>query len=262
MIDHKLALEVLQAQGARYCPIHPGTKRPAGREWQRNPHTLEQITTPSLGLMLGEVSAGIFAIDFDGDSAFDYYVNNISSDLATTVMWSSGRPGRFQAAYRMPELLRSIMPTKFAVTTAPGEQIEWRYGNSDRGFQSVMPPSRHPDLGTEYFWLKGFSPLDVEVAECPTELLEWAVKTAIKPEPVPYSATGTVNLPIDSNAALKKIAEIIVTMGPGDRSVKACKVGGLMRHVDQRMWGTVENMLREKGCDRAAIASARKYAVS
>ena len=258
---NNLQLEILQLQGVRFVEIVAGTKRPQGTGWQLNPRTLDQVSTPAVGMLLGDASEGIMAVDFDGASAIEYWVENVMDSVPDTVMWTSGKTGRFQAAYRVPEEIRAQVPTKFARNTGTGEQLEWRYGRDRAGFQSVLPPSTHPELGTEYQWLAGRSPEDQAVAECPVELLEWAFRETEKRDVVQHiqSPMNTVSDSIAEATALRRIAEIIAGMAPGNRSHPACQVGALMRHVRIEMHGEIILRLISAGCDRAAVASARKY---
>lgn len=259
-----LDLEILELQGARWVPIQPGTKRPQGRDWQHHPRRLTEIGTPAVGMLLGAPSAGIMAVDFDGESALEYWHTHILEDLPDSVMWTSGRPGRCQMALRVPAELAALVPTKFAVSTAPGEQLEWRYGRDRRGFQSVMPPSPHPDT-QGYAWVSGHSPQHREIAEAPWQLLEWALQHHQREQQrhqVLESDTlagplGAASIP--ESQALRRIGEIIAGMRPGDRSHRACQVGALLRSVRGELHARVFDQLRAQGCDRAALASARRY---
>jgi hypothetical protein len=258
---NNLQLEILQLQGARFVEIVPGTKRPQGSGWQLNPRTLDQVSTPAVGMLLGDASAGIMAVDFDGATAIEYWAHHVMDTVPDTVMWTSGKTGRFQAAYRVPTEIRHLVPTKFARTTGSGEQLEWRYGRDRAGFQSVLPPSVHPERGTEYTWLEGMSPQDREVAECPVELLEWAFRETAQRDVVAQiqAPMNTHSDSISEATALRRIAEIIATMAPGNRSHPACQVGALMRSVRGELHGEIILRLIGAGCDKSAIASARKY---
>lgn len=141
---------ILQAQPDwRYCRVAEGSKRPLGREWQRNPLTLDQVDTANIGLILGPDSGGIVAVDFDGPSAIEYLIgkNYNFQQLPKTPTWSSGREGRFQCAFRVPDALWSSLRT-VKIQTAAQEGLEFRW----QGAQSVLPPSRHPDTGQPYEW--------------------------------------------------------------------------------------------------------------
>ena len=258
-----LDLEILELQGARWVEIRPGTKRPQGRDWQRAPRELADVTTPAVGLRLGQASAGIAAVDFDGESAVRYWDHEVGARLPHTVMWTSTRPGRFQMAVRVPEPDRGWIPTKFAHTTAPGEQLEWRYGTAQRGFQSVMPPSAHPD-GGHYEWVPGHSPQDCAVQDITEEILAWLrahqrrqlTERVREIEPGVCSPDWNI---LQERSALSRCFDIIAHMQPGDRSHRACQVGGLMRLIRPRLHPDIIQRLQAAGCDAAAIESARVY---
>lgn len=256
-----LDLEILELQGARWVPIQPGTKRPQGRDWQRHGRRLAEITTPAVGMLLGEPSSGIMAVDFDGESALDYWHTHILDHVPDTVMWTSGRPGRAQAAFRVPAEIRPWVPTRFVVNTGPSEQLEWRWGTDQRGFQSVMPPSPHPDTGG-YVWLPGLGPQDVTVAEMPAEVLAWALAQVPAQSGTPEAIQPwqpRAGSQWQESQALRRIGEIMAGMRPGDRSHRACQIGALMRSVRGELHAEIFAQLSQRGCDRAALASARHY---
>lgn len=97
-----------------------------------------------IGLRLGEPSGYVVAIDFDGQSAIDLG-QELFGEIPETVTWTSGRPGRYQALFVVPEQYRDRVKNKTVKTGVIGddekaEQIEFRY----TGNQSVLPPSPHP----------------------------------------------------------------------------------------------------------------------
>ncbi len=57
----------------------------------------------------------------------------------------------------------------------------------------------------------------------------------------------------------RKITELIEDMRPGDRSAKACKIGGIAQYLTPELKQEVELKLVQAGCDRTAIKSFRKY---
>ncbi|MBP5976534.1 bifunctional DNA primase/polymerase [Brasilonema sp. CT11] len=137
------------------------------------------------GIRTGEQSGGIIAIDVDGSSAQPLLDAMSSGDLPKTVSWTSGKDGRYQIAYQVPDELRSQLKdfNRVALTewgdlqTArdeegkPTELLEFRYN----GVQSVLPPSRHPSTGN-YSWIN--SPESTEVAIAPQWLCDLLVKLA------------------------------------------------------------------------------------
>jgi len=187
-------LKILENQGWRFCAIPDAggkpTKGPRIKDWQRYPKTLDQIPdTGNIGVILGEASAGILAVDFDGPWTWQCWLDQvgISFDDIDTVTWSSGKIGRAQMAFKVPEEYWHVIPTKFAISGPVGDdgkpqQLEFRWGNWDAGFQSVLPPSRHPDSedNSEIYYRWDRSPSEVSVMQIPDRLLEFML-TYVKP---------------------------------------------------------------------------------
>lgn len=128
------------------------------------------------GLRLGEASNGLIAIDVDGASAEPILQAISNGNLPETVTWISGKPGRRQLLYQVPDNARDTLQTFRRTTltrhgnlaTVAGEMLELRYN----GHQSALPPSRHPET-IAYRWLR--SPADTEVALAP----DWLCASAI-----------------------------------------------------------------------------------
>jgi hypothetical protein len=187
MNDPELA--ILEQQGWRFCAIPDAdgkpTKGPRVKDWQRYPKTLDQIpSNNNIGVILGEASNGILAVDFDGPWTWQCWLDQvgIAFDEIDTVTWSSGRTGRAQMAFYVPQDYWHVMPTKFAINGPVGDdgkpqQLEFRWGNWDAGFQSVLPPSRHPDsqVNPEIYYRWDRAPSEVHVQEIPDRLLEFVL---------------------------------------------------------------------------------------
>jgi P4 family phage/plasmid primase-like protien len=131
-----------------------------------------------IGLRLGEPSGCVVAIDFDGQSAINLGRESFG-EIPATVTWTSGRPGRYQALFFVPEQYRDRVKNKTVKTGVIGdddkaEQLEFRY----TGNQSVLPPSPHPT--TEgYKWIS--NPIDTPVAELPQSAIDYWL-TLIEPK--------------------------------------------------------------------------------
>lgn len=137
------------------------------------------------GLRTGEASGGLLAIDVDGESAQPLLEAISFHDIPTTVSWTSGKPGRYQLLFQIPDSIREpLKDFNRAVITEwenlktardaegkPAELLEFRYSNS----QSCLPPSRHPTTGG-YYWLN--NPADVPVAIAPDWLCQLLLKLA------------------------------------------------------------------------------------
>jgi Bifunctional DNA primase/polymerase, N-terminal len=144
-----------------------------------------QYFASGYGLRTGEYSNGLLAIDIDGLSAFPL-LEALGYKEELTVSWTSGKPGRFQILFQLPDSHRELLQTfKRRVLTTWGsteclksgdkyvECLEFRYNE----VQSVLPPSLHPTTGF-YKWIN--DPLFTEVAIAPQwllKILEIIVKT-------------------------------------------------------------------------------------
>ena len=120
-------------------------KAPFLLDWQNEPHTLNEIDLSSeygVGLLLGPVSGGTAAIDFDGPEAWDFLRSkNISEPVKGSgwpPIWTSGKHQRCQMAVRIPPQYWNALSTK---KLGPNKKFELRW----TGAQSAIPPSPYPD---------------------------------------------------------------------------------------------------------------------
>jgi len=134
------------------------------------------------GLRLGDVSGGLIAVDVDGESAGPLLEAISGGNLPETVAWTSGKAGRYQLLFKVPNewrdraaaFTRAVLTEHQGIKTKhtddgnPEEILELRYNE----MQSVLPPSYHPSTGS-YKWIN--SPEDTEVANAPQWLLNWLV---------------------------------------------------------------------------------------
>jgi hypothetical protein len=164
-----------------YTNVKSGDKRPYPDAWQNTPLTLEQVASTNIGLILGEHSGGVMAIDFDGETAWQWFDEHIGCPIPPTASWTSGKPYRCQMAFTVPPEAWELVKSRKVVTKRPsypgagdGEGFEFRW----TGGQSVLPPSRLND-GRRYEWIDT-SP----VAEIPYELLEKWVEECLPKKPI------------------------------------------------------------------------------
>ena len=161
-----------------------GEKRPYQKAWQDNPLTKDALAAElrsgharAIGVCCGVPSGGLLFLDHDGKSAStilrDWGCPMSSLPRSWTV--TSGRDGRFQVIYQVPqEYWDGIVTRKYktGITDAEGkpEQVELRW----TGCQSVVAGD-HP-LTPGYRWVAKYSPDDLPIAEAPPELLERMLK--------------------------------------------------------------------------------------
>jgi hypothetical protein len=177
----------------RYCRVRAGEKKPYPNGWQNSPLTLEQVDSANIGLMLGPNGNGVCAIDFDGLTAVEWFNKEIGCNLPDTPAWSSGREGRMQMAFNVPNEIWEFLRTRKIVTKPPskagagdGEGFEFRWA----GGQSVLPPSVHPVTQKPYVWIIDAT---TPVAEIPLPLLEHWVDLCHQ-EIKPLDTTPEINL--------------------------------------------------------------------
>ncbi|MCP9791499.1 bifunctional DNA primase/polymerase [Vulcanococcus limneticus] len=144
------------------------------------------------GVVTGELSGGLIALDIDGPDADRRYRAEAGEGYEAygeeqTMSWTSGKPGRRQLLYRVPEHMVPLMADINTVILR--EDGEWALGQGDTNrtkkeqageeyeelvlrfnrCQSVLPQSIHPDTGKRYRFLNynGGQP-----AEAPEWVLE------------------------------------------------------------------------------------------
>ena len=172
-----------------------GDKRPYKGDWQKKgldrktiESELKSGKAKGYGLLTGEKSGGVLAIDADGPAAHELLASY--GELPPTVAFTSGKVGRCQYLLQVGESYWSIIKTIKLNTGLKGENgkdqlLEFRWD----GCQSVLPPSVHPETG-RYQWVN--SPDSVEVAECPA----WVIEMIMNAEDAPNSQPALSCLPL------------------------------------------------------------------
>jgi Bifunctional DNA primase/polymerase, N-terminal len=144
------------------------------------------LSATGFGLLTGELSGGIIAIDCDGQLPHSLFRKMLKSDIPHTIAFTSGKEGRAQYLFSVPEQhWRTIRTRKRKAGKAAGDgMLEFRWN----GCQSVLPPSVHPDTG-RYLWIN--SPEDTRMIPLPEGIIEY-----LKPEPIELSPHTTRIFPI------------------------------------------------------------------
>ena len=169
MIDSELVL----LPDWRYTNVTNGDKKPYPNNWQHTPLQLNQVVSNNIGLQLGKHSNGTCAIDFDGPDAIDFWTTIFPQhpiDKLNTIMWSSGKEYRCQAAFSVPQEYWDVLKRKVT------HSLEFRWGG-----QSVMPPSKLND-GRQYFWIN--SPSTTELRILPDDILSYWLQLLLNDMPV------------------------------------------------------------------------------
>ena len=166
-----------------------GQKRPYQPAWQENPLSKDALLAElssgrarAIGVCCGVPSGGLLFLDHDGKSASTLLSdwNLPLSSLPRSWVVKSGRDGRMQIIYRVPEQYWDGIATRKYKTgviddDGKAEQVELRWN----GCQSVVAGA-HPQT-TGYYWVPGHGPGDREIAEAPAGLIE----RMLKPQPAP-----------------------------------------------------------------------------
>jgi predicted P-loop ATPase len=161
-------------------------KRPYQPEWQKHPLDKQQITAEiqsgravAIGVVAGPQSGGLLFVDHDGLGA-SQVLEQIGAplrDLPKSWAVTSGRDGRLQIIYQVPQPFWATIKTTKLRSAIKGEQLELRWA----GCQSVVAGA-HPITGA-YRWIKGRSPADLPIAEAPSTLLQQMQRH--QPDPAP-----------------------------------------------------------------------------
>lgn len=173
----------------------------------------------AVGVVLGPPS-GIIAVDFDGngsEATFADVFGRPSTDLPTTVSWSSGRPNRKQLAFRVPfDAWEHLRGRRFWQACDGRTVLELR----GAGHQSVIA-GEHPD-SAGYLWVN--SPSEHRVADAPDWLLEPLYRAPHEPISADYRPSDAA----DSDRALA----ILQHIKPRDAYDPWLKVGMALHSVD------------------------------
>lgn len=123
----------------------------------------------AVGVALGPASGGLLAVDFDAEGyeqVFQAVYGRPVTDLPKSVSWSSGKPGRRQVAYSVPEVYWGQLRNRKLWSNQNGNTcLELRWDRHQSVFLGV-----HPETNG-YSWCSGCSPRELAVTEVPDWLL-------------------------------------------------------------------------------------------
>jgi hypothetical protein len=110
-------------------------KRPYQPEWQKHPISREQLTAEitagravAIGVIAGPQSGGLLFVDHDGLGASEVLeqIGAPLRDLPKSWAVTSGRDGRVQIIYQVPEPFWATIKTTKLRSSIKGEQLELR----------------------------------------------------------------------------------------------------------------------------------------
>ena len=200
-------LQQLEALPDHWAFVAVGLNKRAYQDaWADNPLSKAQMAAEiragrahAIGVQGGPVSGGLLFVDHDGITATAQLerLGLPLRSLPKSLAFTSGRDGRFQIAYLVPDqywpALRNRRywhtgeldpstgkPTKVLGPDGKAEQIDLRWS---RHYSVVA--GRHPET-TGYRWLRGRGPAEQALAEAPLALIELLLEDRDPdPEPAP-----------------------------------------------------------------------------
>jgi Virulence-associated protein E/Bifunctional DNA primase/polymerase, N-terminal len=166
--------------GWALTPVN-GQKHAYTLGWTKTPVSRDSIAidinsgkAKGFGLITGKLSGGIMAIDCDGHKPHDLFKDILGGDIPHTVAFTSGKDGRAQYLFQVPEEHWDSIKTKKFGDADDGGMLELRWD----GCQSVLPPSVHPETG-QYIWTN--SPETTEIVSLPDKVLTHWKEATSKP---------------------------------------------------------------------------------
>jgi Bifunctional DNA primase/polymerase, N-terminal len=146
------------------------------------------------GIITGKLSGGLIAIDCDGHEPHATFRKILGGEIPKTVSFASGKEGRAQYLFSVPQEHRVNISTKREGDANNGGQLEWRWN----GCHSVLPPSAHPETAG-YYWVN--SPDECSIAQLPEKALEHLLNLC-KPKvssakPAPKKADNVPPIPLE-----------------------------------------------------------------
>jgi predicted P-loop ATPase len=225
-------------------------KRPYQPEWQKHPISRADLTTEiqsgravAIGVIAGPQSGGLLFVDHDGLGASEVLeqIGAPLRDLPKSWAVTSGRDGRVQIIYQVPEPFWATIKTTKLRSSIKGEQLELRWA----GCQSVVAGA-HPMTGA-YRWLKDRAPGDLTIAEAPSLLLQQMQRQ--KPAPAPL-----LQLP-DTDIQRARAYLASVPAADADDYDAWLRVGMALHSVDDALladwiqWSTISGKFEPGACE-------------
>jgi len=225
-------------------------KRPYQPEWQKHPISRADLTVEitagravAIGVIAGPQSGGLLFVDHDGLGASEVLeqIGAPLRDLPKSWAVTSGRDGRVQIIYQVPEPFWATIKTTKLRSSVKGEQLELRWA----GCQSVIAGA-HPITGA-YRWLKGRAPGELPIAEAPSLLLQQMQRQ--KPAPAPL-----LQLP-DTDIQRARTYLASVPAADADDYDAWLRVGMALHSVDDALladwiqWSTISGKFEPGACE-------------
>ncbi len=224
-------VEALSILPCHWQIIPTNGKQPLGCQWQQRPFTPKSLQNQlsqegkvrvcgnnqtcyeavptGIALLCGQNEREfLVAVDCDGQSAFDQIEQIAPTPLPSTVAFTSGRSGRAQYLFKIPNLTKKQLKSR-KIRTAANEALELRAAN----LASVLPPSVHPTTG-HYRWLPGCRPDETDVAVAPDWIIEQMSVPTKTRSPSPESSKSERLTATSTNSDLAKALLLLEVIQP------------------------------------------------
>lgn len=193
---------------------------------------IQEFDPLAIGVLLGDKSGGLLAIDFDGpgsEEKFQEMFGHSSSELPASIAWTSSKDQRRQVGFVVDRELWSELKTRqFQSDGSTVLKIRWS------GSQSVMAGA-HPET-QGYSWVEGCSPA---VCQDPAPAPDWLLMPLL---------TTEAELPMSkpSSDAAARALDMLASLNADDFS--SCwnwlKLGMALHHTDDGLLSEWVNFCR------------------
>ena len=193
---------------------------------------IEELEPLAVGVLLGEKSGGLLAIDFDGpgsEEKFQEVFGRSSSELPASISWTSGKEKRRQVGFVVDrELWQELKTRQFFANGKTVLEIRWS------GAQSVIAGA-HPET-QGYYWVEGCSPAD---CPDPAPAPDWLLLPLLTTE-----AALLQQAHCNDDAA--RAQDMLASLDPDNFSSywKWLKLGMALHHTDQNLRSEWVNFCR------------------
>jgi Bifunctional DNA primase/polymerase, N-terminal/Primase C terminal 2 (PriCT-2) len=226
-----------------YTPV-TRDKKPLTSGWQKKGFSksavIEELRNNSkwagVGALCGTPSGGLLFLDRDGASCDDLIPKlsgvGLDESLPITAIVTSGKPGRCQHIYQIPEeywdsIHKTVKGTGVIGTDGKDEQLEFRWD----GHQSVIC-GEHPETGA-YKWVN--PPESTPIAIAPMWMIEQMLKPVGEAKPKPSTVDQSVSSYSDSEVSLESIRRALDAISSDDYATWI-KVGQALHSHDLNLF--------------------------
>lgn len=170
-------------RGWRPVPLHCGEKRPIGQDWQTLDFARRDIArhfadNDNVGVQLGPRSGGLTDVDLDAPEARALAQSLLPETAAIFGRRSTPASHRLYITDLAEAEQRAVIRFQEPGGLGGRTLLELRIGGGEKGAQTMVPPSRHPD-GEPIGWERDGDPARVSGSELKRKAAELAAATLL-----------------------------------------------------------------------------------